>query len=240
MYEIMDASPASIVIVTAAMMITPLHVLATFVFSGASARTGITLAALFTLWGAVMTWFCLAGIAGSLGPAGNLVVPACWITPSALLLLFRKHVMAHSLSQRWLVGLQLWRLIGGVFLIEFARGNLPGAFAYPAGIGDILAGLLALAALLSARGGRVAPGWVLAVIVFGMADFVSALFFGVTSGDGPQQLFESDAASSVLTYPTGLIPLFLVPYAIFFHTLSWLQLRRDRDSAKAGPAGSTV
>ena len=238
MYEIMDASPTTIIIVMAAMMVTPLHLLATFIFSGASARTGVILAALFMLWGATMTWFCLAGVPASLGPAGNLVVPACWVTPAALLLLFRKRVMAHPLSQRWLVGLQLWRVIGGVFLIELARGNLPGAFAYPAGIGDILAGLLALAALLTSRGGRIAAGRVVAVIVFGMADFISALFFGVTSGDGPLQLFESDAASTVLTFPTGMVPLFLVPYAIFFHTLSWLQLRRDRATAATHPGAA--
>ncbi len=236
MYEMMDASPVTVIVVSAAMMATPLHLLATFVFSGASVRTGAVLASLFLVWGAVMTWFCLAGVPASLGPAGNLVVPVCWITPSALLIAFRKRVMARPLSQRWLVGMQLWRAIGGVFLIELARGNLPGAFAYPAGIGDVLAALVALAALLSARGGAVAPGWVLAVIVVGMADFLSALFFGVTSGDGPQQIFESDARSTVLTYPTGLIPLFLVPYAIFFHTLSWLQLRRDRVETPGEPA----
>ncbi|MGP1273215.1 MAG: hypothetical protein ACTS22_07765 [Phycisphaerales bacterium] len=225
-YALMDASPMTVMIVTAAMLVTPLYLLATFVFSGASARTGLVLASLWLVWGAVMTWVCLAGVPGSLGFAGNLIVPVCWVVPSALLVGFRGRVLAEPLSQKWLVGLQLWRAIGGVFLIELGRGNLPAAFAWPAGLGDLLAAALALTALWASRGRRVSDRWIVAVIVFGMADFVSALFFGITSGDGPVQLFEHDASSGVLVYPTGLIPLFLVPYAIFFHTLSWLSMRR--------------
>ena len=56
----------------------------------------------------------------------------------------------------------------------------------------------------------------------GMADFVSAFFFGITSSAGPLQLFHPDVTNNLLLFPTGMIPLFLVPYAIFFHTLSWL------------------
>ena len=231
MYEIMNASPATLIIVMSAMLVTPLYVLATYVFSGASARKGMQIASAFLVWGAVMTWVCLAGVPGRIGPLGQLIIPVCWFTPSLLLVVFRGWFLSHPLSQRWLIGLQLWRVIGGVFLIEMSRGNIPGVFALPAGIGDVLAGVMAGAVLLAFRSGEI-PRWaVLAVIVFGVADFVSAFFFGTTSSPGPQQLFESSAQSSVLVFPTGLIPLFLVPYAIFFHTLSWLTLRASRSGA---------
>ena len=50
---------------------------------------------------------------------------------------------------------------------------------------------------------------------------------GATRGAaGPQQLFFPEVANRTLWFPTGIIPLFLVPYAIAIHTLSWLQLRR--------------
>jgi hypothetical protein len=54
-----------------------------------------------------------------------------------------------------------------------------------------------------------------------MADFMSAFFFGFTSSEGsPLQLFFPAVTNQLILFPTGMIPLFLVPYAIFFHFLS--------------------
>ncbi|HEV3258023.1 MAG TPA: hypothetical protein VG013_14155, partial [Gemmataceae bacterium] len=58
--------------------------------------------------------------------------------------------------------------------------------------------------------------------------FLSAFFFGFTSSPGPQQLFFPTVVNDSLLFPTGLIPLFLVPCAICFHTLSLLELRRSQ------------
>ena len=229
MYLMMDAHPLTIVIVFLAMLVVPLYLFATFVFSGASARKGMILSSLFLAWGAVMVWFCLAQAQDGLGVFGRFVVAICWITPTALLVIFRGWVLSEPLSQRWLVGLQVWRVIGGVFLIEYGRGNLPGLFAFPAGIGDIIAGLLALGVLLAYRKAEHLPRWaIVAVLAVGIADFVGAFFFGTTTSPGPLQLFTHDALHDPLVFPVGLIPLFLVPYAIFFHALSWLSLRSER------------
>jgi hypothetical protein len=45
--------------------------------------------------------------------------------------------------QPWLVGAQLYRALGVIFLILYASGKLPGLFAWPAGVGDIFVGLTA-------------------------------------------------------------------------------------------------
>ena len=61
----------------------------------------------------------------------------------------------------WLVGVQVYRVLGGIFLLQWLHGALPGAFAVPAGVGDVLVGLLALpVAAYAASGRRVAefPG----------------------------------------------------------------------------------
>ncbi|UCH46419.1 MAG: hypothetical protein JSU95_09790 [Betaproteobacteria bacterium] len=135
------------------------------------------------------------------------------------------------MSQRWLVGLQVWRVIEGLFLIEMARGNLPGMFAYPAGIGDIVVGVTAAVALIAYRSRAQLPrAALLTVLVLGVADFLGAFFFGFTASKGPQQLFFPEVTNDLLLFPTGMIPLFLVPYAIFFHTLSWLSLRQAASS----------
>jgi len=60
----------------------------------------------------------------------------------------------------WLIGLQVYRVLGGIFLVQWATGNLSGVFALPAGTGDVLVGLLALPVAYylhsGAPGGRIA------------------------------------------------------------------------------------
>lgn len=229
MFEMLEAHPATIVVVIAALMVTPLHLFATYVFSGASARKGATVAAAVLAWGAVMVWFCLARVAERGGPLGSLWIPLLWAAPGVLVWLARDWLLAEPLSQRWLVGLQLWRVIGAVFLVEMAGGKLPAIFALPAGLGDVAVALLAAAVLWRWRAApRLPDRAVLAVLALGIADFASAFFFGFFSSAGPQQLFFPELPNRTLWFPTGIIPLFLVPYAIAFHTLSWLQLRRQR------------
>lgn len=224
--ETFNAHPATVVIIAGAVMVTPFYALATYVFSGSSARKGFIIGAAFLGFGALMSWVCLADVPARLGPAGGAIVGVSWIVPSAVLIAFRRWFVPEQLSQRWLIGLQLWRVIGAVFLLEHARGHIPPAFAYPAGLGDIAVALLAAAVLIASRNRpALARPAIIAVLVLGVADFLAAFFFGNASSPGPFQLFESDITSRVLQYPTGMIPLFLVPYAIFFHTLSLLNLR---------------
>ena len=62
------------------------------------------------------------------------------------LLLWRSDTVARvidAVPQQWLVGVQLYRALGVIFLILYATGKLPGLFAWPAGVGDIAIGLLA-------------------------------------------------------------------------------------------------
>lgn len=227
MDPLLDAHPVTVITVVAALLVTPFYLLCTYVFSGASPRKGAVMGALFLAWGAVMTQLCLTDVTTRLGAPGQLVVPLCWAAPSVALFLARRWALAEPLSQHWLVGLQLWRAIGAVFLLELARGELPAVFALPAGVGDVLVAVVALAVLLSHRSKpNIDRGPLLLVLTLGVLDFLSAFFFGFTSSEGPQQLFAHDFPNRVLLWPTGMIPLFLVPYAIFFHVLSWLNWRR--------------
>lgn len=229
MFSMLESHPATIVVVMAALMVTPLHLFATYVFSGASPRRGAIVAGGVLAWGAVMVWLCLARVVERGGALGNLWIPLLWAVPSLLVWLARDWLLAEPLSQRWLVGLQLWRVIGAVFLVEMAGGKLPAIFALPAGVGDVAVALLAAAVLWRWRAAAQLPDRaVVAVIALGVADFASAFFFGFISSAGAQQLFFPEVANRTLWFPTGIIPLFLVPYAIAFHTLSWLQLRRRR------------
>ena len=238
-FEIMQAHGLSVFIVVATMLVTPFYILATYVHSGASLRKGVQLGAGFTVFGAVMFLVCVSNLPGNLGLLGNLIVPMVWIVPSALLIAFRSFFLDRPLSQHWLVGLQVFRAIGGVFLIEMAMGNQPGIFAWPAGVGDIVVALVAVAILITYRDMSTIPrNAILFLIIIGMADFISAFFFGFTSSQTPLQLFHPEVPNRIMLFPTGMIPLSLVPYAIFFHTLSmlnYLMHERGKDLESRDP-----
>ena len=223
----LDAHFLSVFIVVGSIMVTPIYVMATYVFSGASSKKGLQIGVVFLIWGSLTFWVCLYQLPSKLGLAGNLIVPLSWILPSLFLYLQRNWFLSQELSQKWLVGLQLFRVIGGVFLIEMVGGHIPGIFAYPAGIGDIIVGVAAFSVLLACRNRERIPGiLIIFIIAIGIADFLSAFFFGFTSTPGPAQLFFPAVENRLIFFPTGLIPLFLVPYAIFFHTLSLLSYFR--------------
>ncbi len=227
MYEMMNAHPLTVLIVIGSVLVTPFYVFAVYVFSGASARKGAGIGVGFLLFGALMFLLCISDLARSLGLAGNAIVLLAWILPVLALFVWRDWFLAEPLSQKWLIGLQLFRVIGAVFLIEMLGGNLPGIFAWPAGLGDVAVGLIALAVLLIARNrDSVGAGAVKLVAAVGIVDFLSAFFFGFSSSETPLQLFHPSVPNDVLLFPTGMIPLFLVPYAIFFHGLSLLNYYR--------------
>lgn len=173
------------------------------------------------VWFAVLTefdanWF---GVFQPARPLFYLIIPA------ALAYRFRYLILGNGVSQHLLIGLQLIRPIGMIFVFEYFRGTLPGMFAHPAGWGDLLAGSVAAYVLWRFYKGSIPRGWVYLVAVIGLLDFASAFFFGFTSSANPIQLFAFDNPNQVIRYPLGLIPMLLVPYAVIAHILSLTQLR---------------
>ena len=222
MYKMLDAHVLTVILIVGSIMLTPFYILGVYVFSGASPKKGMQIGSAFLLWGSLMFWVCLSDLRKELA-LGSLIIPLSWLLPSLILYWKRNWFLSQKLSQNWLIGLQIFRVVGAVFLIEMILGHLPGIFAYPAGLGDILVGLVALGVLLAYRKSeRIPKAGIFLVIGLGIADFLSAFFFGFTSSEGPFQLFYPAVTNNVGLFPTGMIPLFLVPYAIFFHTLSML------------------
>jgi len=222
MYKMLDAHVLTVILIVGSIMVVPFYILAVYVFREASPKKGMQIGSAFLIFGSLMFWVCLSDIRKELA-LGSLIIPLSWLLPSLILYWKRNWFLSQKLSQHWLIGIQLFRVIGGVFLIEMILGHLPGIFAYPAGLGDILVGLVALGVLLAYRKSeRIPKAGIFLVIGLGVADFLSAFFFGFTSSEGPFQLFYPAVTNNVGLFPTGMIPLFLVPYAIFFHTLSML------------------
>jgi hypothetical protein len=129
-------------------------------------------------------------------------------------------------NQRNLILLNLWRLVGAVFLMLMANGQMPALWALPAGIGDVIVGAAApwIARRVDTPRGRRA-----AIIfnLFGMADLVVAVGLGVATSPGPAQIFHTVPTSALATYfPLALVPTFLVPLAWTLHVVSLWQLVR--------------
>ena len=205
-------------------------------------RTSLRTDARTTIWLSVaiplVAWYALIWAAAASGvfeprPGGISSLPIAILLPIVvgLFSLTRSERIAAAVdaaTPSWLVGLQVYRVLGGNFVVLWSFGAIPGVFALPAGIGDVLVGILALpAALYLASGTR--GGYVAAIAwnVLGIADLVDAVALGILSSAGPLQLLSLDH-SNVLTasYPTVMTPAFMVPLELILHGVSLWQLRR--------------
>src|SRR5262252_3010423 len=146
------------------------------------------------------------------------------------ILLFSKRMgqVLDAMPMSWLIALQLYRVFGGVFLVGWARNVIPGVFALPAGIGDVITGLLAVPIAISAAADtpesrRAAVAW----NVFGLFDFAVAVSIGLMIAPGPLQLIVPSIPNTTAgVYPNVMIPAFAVPSSILLHALSLRQLSR--------------
>jgi hypothetical protein len=188
----------------------------------------------FTLWLAVIWRLSFIGFFRPIpGSTGVPALPIAIFTPVliGLLLLMRSKRVAALLDATppsWLVGIQVYRVFGGIFLVNWVRGSIPGIFALPAGTGDVLVGLLALPVALymssGTSGGRTAG---IAWNLLGLTDFAIAITMGALSSPGRLQLLSVNQPNvQIGTYPTVMIPAFGVPSSIVLHALSLWQLRR--------------
>jgi hypothetical protein len=102
-------------------------------------------------------------------------------------------------------------------------------FALPAGLGDVLVGVLApVVAIAYRRGPRENTNLVSVWNLFGLADLVVAVTAGFLTSPSAFQLFAFDLPNELISrFPLVLIPVFLVPLSVLLHLASLAKLRRD-------------
>jgi hypothetical protein len=156
------------------------------------------------------------------------------LVPIALgsILIWRSAYVARLIEvvpQQWLVGVQLYRALGAVFLVLLASGSLPALFAWPAGAGDIAIGLTApIVAFFYARNAAASSGTVMNWNILGLGDLIVAVATGFLTSPSPLQLFAFDAPNELISvFPLVLIPVFLVPLSVLLHIASLVKLRRS-------------
>jgi len=225
-------------VISAALMLLVVNALTTFMDVSRVAR--ITLAALIGVW---------IGLAAAAAGAGWLTisrpVPVVGFFVVAPLL-------ATGLATAWpaackailsipmpvMVALNIVRVFAVLFLMLAAEGRLTGPFPYSAAWGDIITGVVAVPVLwLLKDGGARYTTAIAAWNLFGAADLVLAIAFGITSSEGsPLQLFPGPGSEAMQHAPWSFVPTVLVPIWLILHGIIAVQLRR----AKLSQAASVV
>jgi hypothetical protein len=165
-------------------------------------------------------WICIAaatGVAGWLERANAPVVAgvvwtltaltllACWKVPTL-------QMWVMKVDLRWLVLLHLTRFVGFYFFVLCSRGELPFAFAAPAGWGDIIVAALAVLLLALSQ----ARNWSMLIIwnTIGLTDILFVVMTALRLG-----LEDWQSMHALREFPLSLLPTFLVPLIIVSHVL---------------------
>ena len=225
-------------VITAALMVLVVNALT--IFMDASRASRITLAAVIGVW---------IGLAAAAAGAGWLTISR----PVPVVGLFvAVPLLAAAIATTWpaarkamlsiptpvMVALNIVRVFAVLFLMLAAEGRLTGPFPYSAAWGDIITGVVAVPVLwLLKDGGARYNTAIAAWNLFGAADLVLAIAFGVTSAEGsPLQLFPGPGSEAMQHAPWSFVPTVLVPIWLILHAIIAAQLRR----AKLGQAASVV
>lgn len=193
---------------------------------------------------ALLGWLVLAfgsGATGVLDVAPPLIGVLFVIAVGGTLVAWRRSTTFRAWTQgldlRVPIALHVTRIaFGAMFLVELSAGHLPATFAERGGYGDILAGGLAVLAVVLVgrrREGRqpsTGPGrvsaWVFSVL--GLADIL--LVFGT----GQYLVFiarDPLVVGAIGRLPYALLPTFVVPLVVLTHLLV---MQRLRIAARAG------
>src|SRR6516165_10250131 len=162
----------------------------------------------------------LFGISVAFGFVAWAVVTALYIWPEL-------QVRSRSEALRPLLVLHGFRFIGLSFLVPGVVSlDLPIAFARDAAYGDMVAAILALAALATLRSGvGIALAW--ALNLWGSFDLLNAFYQANAAGLTPGQL------GATYFIPTAIVPLLLITHGLMFRVL--LQGQRWRAVAASNP-----
>lgn len=175
------------------------------------------------VWAAAVALAATTGLLGRIPPLGvAATVAAGIIAPTLVYALMggaRRGVAWIGL--RGLTAFHVWRIPAALAFFWYGvQGALPPIFVGLAGVGDLLAGLLALwvVSLKAPTRGQYAF-----VHLFGMADFIVAVGTGVTL-----TLLRDPQMDAIRHLPLALIPYFGVALSGATHLIAFDLLRRNQ------------
>jgi hypothetical protein len=138
------------------------------------------------------------------------------------------HEFVLTFDLRLAAGIQAWRFAGLGFLALYANGVLPGAFAWPAGLGDMAVGMIAPWILLALirRPSFASSGWFKVWNWFGILDLVVALSSGGLNSMLSHGMPGEITIRPMTQLPLVLIPAYFVPIFVMLHLAALFQARK--------------
>ncbi len=177
-----------------------------------------------------------------LGPALALVIPLSLYLVDWYWLKSRFFRGLWALDDKTAIMVQAYRIVGVFFLVESLQGRLPLAFALPAGLGDILVGLLA--PWVAWRLGEEKPYATTIAVAWnflGTMDLVCAISLGILHAPTSLGVLGNDLTTRAVTqYPLCLIPSWVVPISLMLHWRSLQGLRKGLPQARNRTVASVV
>lgn len=196
-------------------------------------RLGQSLAILAVL----AVWYGLVYFLGNLGFWANpTILPFIAVGFAALFfwirflykLTFLQKIIS-TIPVYWLVGIQVFRVMGIEFLSFHALGLIPGEFAIPTGWGDVLVGITAIPVVMflwtkQPFAKKLAIWW----NYLGIADLALALTLGIATFPRPFQILPTQPDNLLIAlYPLVMVPLFAVPLSLLIHLFALKALKRQ-------------
>lgn len=187
----------------------------------------------------LLGWFSLVFFLGKIGffARNDLVAPYIFISFILLFGILQKvyysdiiKFIGNAIPVHWIVGIQIYRIVGYGFIVLYFQGLLPAAFAFSSGIGDMIVGFSApFVAYLYYLKKTYSKKLVIIWNIIGIADLVIALSVGIIGFPRPIQLVPLEPSTELLSlFPLVIIPLFAVPLALFLHFCSLRALQSGR------------
>jgi hypothetical protein len=135
-----------------------------------------------------------------------------------------------SIPMPVMVALNVVRVFAVLFLMLAAQRRLTGPFPHSAAWGDIITGIAAVPVLWLLKDNGVRHTTAIgAWNLFGAADLVLAIAFGITSAEGsPLQIFPAPGSEAMQHAPWSFVPTVLVPIWLILHAIIAVQLRRAK------------
>jgi hypothetical protein len=170
-----------------------------------------------------LAWLGTALALGALGVIGRLRPPVPQLVLLGLCVALIATYLCSRGFRRWarqidplaIVALHLSRFVGFYFLVLGARGELPLAFATPAGWGDVFVASLAVVLLISGSPATLQHRRLYLVWnALGLADILLVVVTAARLG-----IVAPDSMKALLVLPLSLLPTFLVPLIITSHLL---------------------
>jgi hypothetical protein len=173
-------------------------------------------ALLFLVWFAATPLLAQSGLFRGVGIPLALVLTLIFGFVLLFSPTFRK--LLTITPMHWIIGMQVFRVLGGMWLIGYVQGQLPGMFALPAGIGDTLTGLTApVVAYWFSKNGKGARLIAFIWCLFGTLDLLDAI-----------TLANLTNPALIAVLPFVLIPAFGVPRSLVLHGYTFWLLGKSR------------